>query len=106
MFDEIEHLRDNSKLFQLLSYYVQAAEMNPEIFQDRLMVLEGVESKEMARMHGQLLAQNWIEPNSIAVPVVEGGTVPYCYRATRAGVRVFRQLSIEGYAAELDRQAA
>jgi hypothetical protein len=56
MLDEIERLRTNPSLFQLLSHYVRLAEPNRDIWQERLRLLEGVDSAELTSLHGR-----WME---------------------------------------------
>ena len=54
-----------------------------EAWQPRLMHLDGVESLELAKLHGELLDWGRQEQNT--------GQVPTCYRITMAGLRAIRQ---------------
>jgi hypothetical protein len=87
MFDEVDALRDSPDLQRLLDHYVGACAADREAWQDRLMELEGVETCELVRLHGLLIAFGWLEQNTGNVPVVRAGAVPCCYRVTAAGVR-------------------
>jgi hypothetical protein len=90
MFDEVDALRDSPELQRLLDHYVGACAADREAWQDRLMELEGVEVRELVRLHGLLIAFGWLEQNTGNVPVVRAGAVPGCYRVTAAGVRTAR----------------
>ena len=46
------------------------------------MQMEGVEPKELVKLHGELIAFNWIEQNT--------GQVPISYRITQAGQKALR----------------
>ena len=87
MFDEVDALRDSADLQRLLDHYVGACAADREAWQDRLMEVEGVEARELVRLHGLLIAFGWLEQNTGNVPVVRAGAVPGCYRVTAAGVR-------------------
>ena len=89
MFDELERLGEDERLFALLAHYAGAA--GQEAWQDRLMALDGVRPEDLVRLHGELLAYDWLEPNSAPAPVSRPGAVPQCYRVTAAGRRAFRQ---------------
>lgn len=62
------------------------------------MVMEGVESPELSKLHGDLIAFNWIEQNTGNFSVIRAGEVPACYRVTMAGLRAIQQIQ----APELD----
>jgi hypothetical protein len=79
MFDDVERLRAEPRLYQLLAHYAEAGADDGEAWQLRVMALEGTEPKALARLHGELIAWGWVEQNTGAA----GG----CYRATGAGVR-------------------
>lgn len=89
MFDDLDWLRPNPNLQQLLGHYVAGSPEDGEAWQDRLMHLEGVEPQELVKCHGLLLAFGWIEQNTGNVPILRPGTVPGCYRVTSAGRRAF-----------------
>ena len=90
MFDELDLLRDRSDLQRLLSHYAEAGEADREAWQDRLMALEGVETSELVKLHGLLIAFGWLDQNTGNIPVLRAGTVPGCYRVTAAGLRADR----------------
>lgn len=92
MFDDLDHLRDNSGLLQLLGHYVELAEPDREAWQDRLMHLEGLEPRDLTKLHGQLIGFGWLEQNTGHTPVLRADAVPACYRATLAGIRAFRDV--------------
>ncbi len=95
MLDELERLRENDKLFRLLYHYAQTGALDREVWQDRLMELEGIEANGLVRLHGDLLAFGWIEQNTGAVPVLQKNAVPRCYRITLAGQRALKQANSE-----------
>ncbi len=64
MFDELERLYIGKHLFRLLAHYAQAGAADREAWQDRLMALDEVTGKELSRLHGELIAQGWIEQNT------------------------------------------
>jgi hypothetical protein len=82
MFDELERLRNTTTLQLLLGHYAQAGVVDRERWQDRLMHLEGVEAKELVKLHGELIAYGWVEQNLGATASAAG-----CYRVTAAGLR-------------------
>lgn len=95
MFDELDRLRDNQRLFQLLTHYVQGNEPDREIWQDRLMKQEGARVEELTRLHGELLAHEWIEQNTGVLQDARPDAVPHCYRATAAGRRALKRAAAE-----------
>jgi hypothetical protein len=84
MVDDLEHLRNNPQQLQLFCHYARLGESNRETWQLRLSVMEEVRPSELARLHGELIALDWVEQNT--------GRTPCCYRITLAGLRAFRQL--------------
>ena len=84
MFDDLERLRNNPQLLELFFHYAKLGEPNREIWQARLMQMEGVGATEMSKLHGELIAFDWIETNI--------GQMPCCYRITYAGLRAYRQV--------------
>jgi hypothetical protein len=82
MFDEFERLGENEHLFGLLAYYARAGNDDREAWQRRLMQVEGVRAEDLVKLHGELIAYDWVEQNT--------GAVPACYRVTPAGLRAFR----------------
>jgi len=90
MFDYLDHLRTNPVLRALLDHYADHAEGGREIWQDRLMALDGADAAELSRLHGQLIAFDWIEQNTGHFGVLRPGAVTACYRVTPAGLRAVR----------------
>jgi hypothetical protein len=84
-------LRESEALARLLTHYADLGAADREAWQDRLMDLEGVERRELVRLHGQLLACGWLEQNTGTTPVPRPGAVAACYRVTAAGLRALRQ---------------
>jgi hypothetical protein len=64
MFDDLERLRTKTHLFQLLLHYADLAAPSREVWQDRVMAIEGQATAEMSKLHGELVAFNWIEQNT------------------------------------------
>jgi hypothetical protein len=91
MFDEMEQLREVSGLRDLLAWYHEKAAGDRQVWQDRLLQLEGVETPDLVRYHGELLAYGWLEQNTGAAPTPRLGAAPACYRITAAGVRALRE---------------
>jgi hypothetical protein len=87
MLDDVDHLRNNPHLVQLLSHYARLGAENRETWQGRLMKMEVVEPPELVKLHGELIAFAWVEQNT--------GQVPICYRITLAGLRAMRQAQVE-----------
>jgi hypothetical protein len=90
--DELQLLRENESLHRLLRHYGEAAGDDREAWRDRLMQLEGARADELARLHGLLLASDWLEQNTGATPVLQLGAVPRCYRITSAGLRALKRV--------------
>jgi hypothetical protein len=95
MFDEMERLRDTKGLFDLLTHYGELGRADRQLWQDRLLSMEGIEPRELIKFHGELLAYGWIEQNTGATPVLCHGAAPACYRITPAGVRALKQVHEE-----------
>ncbi len=95
MFDERQLLRESEALSRLLGHYAQLGANDREAWQDRLMHLEGVDAKELTRLHGELLAFAWIEQNTGATPKAAPGVVAGCYRTTAAGQRALKRAQTE-----------
>ena len=92
MLDELERLRDVKELSALLRHYQQAGEADREAWQDRLAELEGVEPRQLVKLHGELLAYGWLEQNTGLTPVLRAGAAASCYRITSAGIRALKQV--------------
>jgi hypothetical protein len=82
MFDELERLGKDDNLFALLAHYARPGAADREAWQSRLTAIEGVRPEELVKLHGELIAYDWVEQNT--------GEVPACYRVTPAGLRAFR----------------
>jgi hypothetical protein len=61
MLDESQRLRENPHLLSLLSHYAQQGTEDRATWRDRLMQMEGVETKQLSALHGELIAFEWIE---------------------------------------------
>jgi hypothetical protein len=95
MFDEMQRLREMKGLLGLLAYYSDLGAADRQVWQDRLLQMEGVEARELVKLHGELLAYGWLEQNTGATPVLKQGAAPGCYRITTAGVRALKQVRAE-----------
>jgi hypothetical protein len=104
MFDELELLRESPNLLRLLDHYVEAAGEDREGWRDRKMELEGAEAPELVKLHGLLIAFDWLEQNTGNVTAASAGPVPGCYRVTPAGVRAAK-LARGGVPVEADAAA-
>jgi hypothetical protein len=93
MFDDLEQLQGDPGLFNLLAHYVGTG-VDRETWQDRLMHLDGVPADGLVKLHGRLLACEWIEQNTGSTAVVRCGSVPACYRVTTAGLRAWKQTRV------------
>jgi hypothetical protein len=94
MFDELERLREVKALFDLLSHYAALAAPDRQVWQDRLEQMEGTTSRELVRLHGELLAYGWLEQNTGATPVLRPGAALACYRITTAGLKALKQTAV------------
>jgi hypothetical protein len=90
MFDELERLKDTVALQHLLAHYAQAGVVDRERWQDRLMRWEGVEAKELVKLHGELIAYGWVEQNLGTSSSAKPGVLAGCYRVTAAGLRAWQ----------------
>jgi hypothetical protein len=88
MSEEMERLRASSPLHLLLTHYAAAGDL--ETWQDRMMRLEGVSAAELTQLHGELLANDWIEQNTGVFSSPPAGIAARCYRPTRAGLRALK----------------
>lgn len=91
MFDELERLRDAKELYDLLRHYQQVGEADRQAWQDRLAEMEGIEPRQLVKLHGELLAYGWLEQNTGLTPVLRAGAAANCYRITSAGLRALKQ---------------
>jgi len=93
MFDELEQLRDNESLAQLLAHYAQDAAHDREAWRDRVIAMKGVDARELVKLHGLLIAHGWVEQNTGMTPVLKVGVAACTYRITGAGLRAVRLTS-------------
>lgn len=56
MFDEMDRLHQWQSLRQLLAHYALPGAVDRETWQDRLMEMVDVETKQLTRLHGELIA--------------------------------------------------
>ncbi len=100
MFDELESLCEDPQLHALLAHYARAGAADPQAWQDRVMLMDGVRAEELIQLHGELIAYEWIEQNTGVLAAPRTGELPHCYRVTAAGLRALR------HAARSAREAA
>lgn len=86
MFDDLERLRENPHLVELLAHYANLGKQDRSVWQQRLMEMEGIDSKELSKLHGDLIAFDWIEQNP-GRDSTTGGILASLYRVTSQGVR-------------------
>ena len=91
MFDEMERLREGKELHALLQHYRGVGEADRQAWQDRVGEFEGVEPRQLVKLHGELLAYGWLEQNTGITPVLRLGAAANCYRITSAGIRALKQ---------------
>ncbi len=96
MLDNQERLRNDPQLMQLFSHYAKLGETNPEAWHTRLTQLDCDGRVDLVKLHGELIAFNWIEPNT--------GQTPCNYRLTRAGRKTMQE--IDSDTSEVENQAA
>jgi len=92
MLDFPKRLRENAQLLALLSHYAQLGAEDRTVWQDRLMEMEGVDSKALTVLHGELIAFDWIEQNTGHALGKPDGTISGCYRVTQNGLWEFRRI--------------
>ena len=90
MFDEFLRLKESPALLKLLTHYAELGAADRQVWQDRLMALEGAEPKELTKLHGELIAYSWVDQNTGAIPILKPGVVAGCYRITLVGQRAHR----------------
>jgi hypothetical protein len=91
MFDESQRLRENPHLLFLLSHYAQQGIEDRATWRDRLMQMEGIAPKELSKLHGELIAFDWIEQNTGQAISRPDGTLANCYRITLNGLREYQR---------------
>jgi len=90
MLDELDRLRKNHHLLELLNHYAHLGAEHREAWQGRLMQIEGLARlapAEISRLHGELIAFGWVEQNT--------GQIPACYRITLTGLRAIRKVEAQ-----------
>lgn len=87
MINELERLRDNPQLQLLLGYYAEAGVTAPGEWLDRVMALPGVEVRHMSRLHGQLIAHDWLEHEADRTAIASVAVSRARYRVTEAGLQ-------------------
>jgi hypothetical protein len=102
IFDDVQLLAEDGELLRLLAVYAQAGTADREAWQDRVMELDGVAVEGMTRLHGRLLACDFIEQNTGATPEIKPGRVAQCYRVTTGGVRALKQALLRRDDSEAD----
>ena len=101
MFDEMALLENGTDLQRLLGHYGDLGKPDRQVWQDRLMELDGVEPRELARLHGELLAYGWLEQNTGITDGARPGSAAACYRISPAGVRALKELRSAARAMEI-----
>lgn len=99
-YDEMLRLRTHAKLFQLLDHYARLDDVDAKVWHDRLMHLADAEARELVKLHGELLAHQWIEPNTGTARAFKPGVVSSCYRITPAGRRAWKEVEFRSAAEE------
>jgi hypothetical protein len=92
MFDFSVSLRENAHLLALLSHYAQEVAEDQMTWQARLMQMDGIDSKQLTSLHGDLIAFNGIEPNTGQAIFGQDGTPSACYRITHCGLQEYRRI--------------
>lgn len=77
MLDDLDSLRNNPNLLQLLTHYADLGQENREVWQARLRAMDGLEARDISKLHGALIACSWVDQNT--------GHTPCCYRITSRG---------------------
>ena len=87
MLDELDRLRENPRLVELLAHYAALGMPDRSIWQKRLSEMDGIDSKELSGLHGELIAFDWIEQNASRTSTAPGSVQAGVYRITSHGVR-------------------
>jgi hypothetical protein len=91
MIDEMKRLSRVGELYGLLAHYAGLAAPDRQAWHDRRMEMDGVEPSRLAKLHGELLANGWLEQNTGLTPVLRVRAAPGCYRVTAAGLRALKE---------------
>ena len=81
-----------SEPLRLLAHYATAGEANREAWLDRPMAWDDLDGRALAKLHGLLVAEGWLEINLDSSTPRREGAVASCYRVTPAGLRALRQV--------------
>jgi hypothetical protein len=93
MFDELSPLREWSVLSDLLAHYARLSAPDRQAWHDRKGQDEGCPPRQMARLHGELIANGWLEQNTGVLSASRLNEAPGCYRITRAGLKALERLA-------------
>jgi hypothetical protein len=91
MFDELERLCSEASLRNLLRHYVVAGDADREAWHTRVSELPGVSAATLVKLHGELIAHQWIEQNTGVISMTAACNVAGCYRGTAAGRKALRR---------------
>src|SRR5688572_2916890 len=94
LLDELAALREDAALVELLGHYGRLAKdgEDRQAWHDRHRP-DGLEGRRLARLHGELIANGWLEQNTGVLGVPRAGEATGCYRATGAGVKALDRLA-------------
>ena len=90
--DELDRLRQDPRLVELLAHYASLGTPDRSVWQKRLSEMDGIDAKELSRLHGELIAFDWIELSPSRTSTVPGSVQAGVYRITSHGVRDLGQL--------------
>src|SRR5262249_51918987 len=93
MFDPLDRLIQDDRLFRLLERYVEASEADRDAWHSRPADVPDDDNSQGEQIvaHGELLGAAWIEINLDGKQKLTDGQVTACYRATSAGRQALRQ---------------
>lgn len=97
MFEELDRLRGDDRLAQLLAHYAEAGKVDRHTWRDRVMEMPGVEPREVSGLHGVLIAFDWIEQNTGHGSNAGEPIGARCYRVTLHGLRTIARLTGSEY---------
>jgi hypothetical protein len=92
MLHDHQRLRDDANLLRLLAHYAGLIGEDRLVWLDRLMALECCDAATLARLHGELIAGDWLEINVGSPSGKRPGAVECSYRVTAAGLRAYRHV--------------
>lgn len=92
-------------LLLVLRHYAELGAEDREAWRDRLMDLEGAGTRDLSRLHGELIAQGWVEQNTGVTSVVRPGVAASCYRITAQGLKTYRKIKAAELSIELPEEA-